>query len=98
MPRGATVPSPADSSASSRSASSWTQRSWNARPISVSDKRRVVRLSSRASRCASSSVTWRDTDDTDTAEPLGGTREAAGLDDFDEGFDGVEAVHGRVPR
>ena len=30
-------------------------------------------------------------------EPLGGAREAAGLDDPGEGGDGVEAVHGRAP-
>ncbi len=66
VPRGATVPAPADASASSRSARSSSERSWNARPISVRDSVRVVRLRSRALRCASSSVTWRDTDDTDT--------------------------------
>ncbi len=66
MPRGVTLPAFADCSASSRSASSCTQRSWNARPLSVSDSRRVVRFSRRVARCASSSATWRETADTDT--------------------------------
>ena len=49
----------------SRSASSCTQRSWNVWPPSVSDRRRVVRLSSRTSRCCSSSAICRETAEVD---------------------------------
>ena len=57
VPRGVAPPWLALCSASSRSARSCTQRSWNAVPASVSERRRVVRFSRRASRCASSSAT-----------------------------------------
>ena len=93
VPRGRIVAAPADSSASSRSASSCTQRSWNARPLSVSDSLRVVRFSNRALRCASSSETCRDTDDTDVFEALRGAGEAAGLDDLGKGGEREESVH-----
>ena len=66
VPRGTIDAAATATSASSRSARSCTQRSKNAWPVSVSDSRRVVRLRSRASRCASRSATRRDTDDTDT--------------------------------
>ena len=66
VPRGTIDAEATATSASSRSARSCTQRSKNACPLSVSESRRVVRLRSRASRCASRSATRRDTDETET--------------------------------
>lgn len=56
-PRGCTAALEAIASASATSSRIARQRSTSAAPLSVSDNRRVERLSSRVPRCASSSLT-----------------------------------------
>lgn len=60
-------------SASSTEASTSLQRAWNTSPSGVSERRRVVRLSRRTPRWASSSATCRDT----AALDMGSASEAA---------------------
>ena len=67
VPRGRALLIEASASASSRSLNNCTLRSKNASPLSVSDKRRVVRFSRRASRWASSWATSRDTAEVDSS-------------------------------
>ncbi len=61
--------------------------------VSVGRTTRVVRVSNRTPRCASSSVITRLTTDSDTSSLRAAGGEAAGLHHRDEGFHGLQPIH-----